>query len=783
MSLRKSNRFQPKIEGLEDRTAPAGDVAVAVIGGSLIVIGDNQGNAIKISQTRGGVIDVSSADNVTTVNGNIVQSFVGFKGHVNAVMGGGDDSLILQGLRVGGVLQVDMGDGNDMLTIHTTFVQKDQVLSTGAGDDALQLGMSAVKMNSYINVGVGNNTVNLLGASFGKNSFFEAGAGNSILGTNQSFFKHGPAVKGFTKTFNVALATALPQTASVAKGGTANINVVANAIAGQGKIDNTSVVVVSGPAHGTATPNGDGTIRYVNDGKNFSTDSFTYKLANDAGGESNIATVTINITGATGPTVALSTTTTSPTKSTAIPMTAVFSEEVTGFTLADIALVNGTASALTTTDNKTFTFTVAPAGQGNVTASINAGAVAGEGGLLNTKSNEVTVLFDSLPPTLTINQKTTNQNVPGAITGTVSDPKATVSVTANGATVQATVAANGTWTANFTTSMTVGEYNVTATATDEAGNVGTTTLDKGLIIEQTPPTANITTTVVSPTNAANFTIEIAFSEVVDGFDSSSDMVVTNGVVSNPTLKAGEDKIYTVTVTPNAGLTGTSPVTVQVPANKVTDKAGNQNTASNTLSVTVDNVRPTVNLTAPVSQTNAPYTVTATFSEDVTDFNDISDFTVTTNNATLSNFTTVNAKTYTVLVTPNANTNAVVTVQVPEGKAKDAANNTNTVSNNLNVTVDNAAPTVEITSPTTSPTTDTSIQVTFTFSESVNNFVVGDVTVTNGSLSAFSGTGAVYTATFTRTAAGPATIDVPAGVAQDGFGNNNTAAPTFNMIFS
>ena len=47
--------------------------------------------------------------------------------------------------------------------------------------------------------------------------------------------------------------------------------------------------------------------------------------------------------------------------------------------------------------------------------------------------------------------------------------------------------------------------------------------------------------------------------------------------------------------------------------------------------------------------------------------------------------------------------------------------------------------------------DATISVTFTVNESTYNFVVGDVTVSNGSLSSFSGTGSLFTATFTPTA--------------------------------
>ncbi|MCA6060483.1 hypothetical protein HUF18_11890, partial [Thalassolituus sp. ST750PaO-4] len=61
--------------------------------------------------------------------------------------------------------------------------------------------------------------------------------------------------------------------------------------------------------------------------------------------------------------------------------------------------------------------------------------------------------------------------------------------------------------------------------------------------------------------------------------------------------------------------------------------------------------------------------------------------------------------------------------------------------------------------------------TFTFSENVTGFTVGDIVAGNASVSAFSATSAsVYTALITPTADGSVTVDVAGSVAQDGVGN-------------
>ena len=82
----------------------------------------------------------------------------------------------------------------------------------------------------------------------------------------------------------------------------------------------------------------------------------------------------------------------------------------------------------------------------------------------------------------------------------------------------------------------------------------------------------------------------------------------------------------------------------------------------------------------------------------------------------------------------------------------------------------------------STTNDATLTVTFTSSASTTNFVVGDVTVSGGSLSSFSGSGTTYTATFTPSADGATTIDVAAGAFTDASGYSNAVATQFNWTY-
>ena len=100
------------------------------------------------------------------------------------------------------------------------------------------------------------------------------------------------------------------------------------------------------------------------------------------------------------------------------------------------------------------------------------------------------------------------------------------------------------------------------------------------------------------------------------------------------------------------------------------------------------------------------------------------------------------------------------------------------------------PTVTITSSTGDSgdtVSDTTLSFTATFSESVSNFVVGDITVTgtanDGSPEAsnFAGSGATYTFDVVRGSTdGTVSVSIAAGVATDAAGNENTVSNTYTL---
>jgi hypothetical protein len=98
----------------------------------------------------------------------------------------------------------------------------------------------------------------------------------------------------------------------------------------------------------------------------------------------------------------------------------------------------------------------------------------------------------------------------------------------------------------------------------------------------------------------------------------------------------------------------------------------------------------------------------------------------------------------------------------------------------------SAPTMTITSSTVTDdqtSNDTSILLTFTSSEATTNFLSGDISVTNGTISEFTVISETeYTAKFTPTDDGACTINVAAGSFTDASGNANLSSNTFTWTF-
>ncbi|MCL1051701.1 Ig-like domain-containing protein, partial [Shewanella abyssi] len=259
-------------------------------------------------------------------------------------------------------------------------------------------------------------------------------------------------------------------------------------------------------------------------------------------------------------------------------------------------------------------------------------------------------------------------------------------------------------------------------------------------------------------NAA-FSATFSFSESVTGF-AIGDISLSNASVTN---FSGSGASYSATITPTAA----GSVTVDVAANVAIDSANNGNTAAAQLTATYDASRPSLTITGASGNINAAFTASFSFSESVTGFA-IGD--IAASNASVTNFSGSGAS-YSATITPTAAGN--VTVDVAADTAVDSANNGNTAAVQLTVTYDASQPSVTISGA--SGDINAAFTASFSFSEVVTGFAIGDISVSNASVTNFSGSGASYSATITPTVAGSVTVDVAANVAMDSANNGNTAA--------
>ncbi|MFH4324607.1 Ig-like domain-containing protein, partial [Acinetobacter baumannii] len=139
---------------------------------------------------------------------------------------------------------------------------------------------------------------------------------------------------------------------------------------------------------------------------------------------------------------------------------------------------------------------------------------------------------DALAPTVALSDVLTNDSTP-ALTGTVNDPTAKVVVTVDGVAYPAVNNGDGTWTLadNTLPVLTDGPHTVTVTATDPAGNVGTT--NAVVTVDTTAPSAP----VLDPINATN--------PVTGTAEPGSTVTVSFPDGTTATVVAGPDGKWTV----------------------------------------------------------------------------------------------------------------------------------------------------------------------------------------------------------------------------------------------
>ena len=283
-----------------------------------------------------------------------------------------------------------------------------------------------------------------------------------------------------------------------------------------------------------------------------------------------------------------------------------------------------------------------------------------------------------------------------------------------------------------------------------------------------------------PVGAVTDDVEVSYYEVYVNHELSTFRTISDTrlfVLHKYDMTCGPQEVYIIAYD-TIGQSSKSPTT------KFTrNECGTAVAASPTTTTTLPGT-PSMTITASEvsdgdTSSDSALSLTFTASASTTDFA-VGDISVS--GGTLSNFSG-SGTTYTATFTPTAQ--GATTIDVASSTFTNASTSTdNTAATQFNWTY-STAPTIAITASEVSDgatSSDSALSLTFTTSQSTTNFAAGDVVVSGGTLSNFSGSGTTYTATFTPSAAGATTIDVAANTFTNAFSTNNTAATQFNWTY-
>ena len=450
-------------------------------------------------------------------------------------------------------------------------------------------------------------------------------------------------------------------------------------------------------------------------------------------------------------------------------VTITFSEPVTGFTLADLTVANGSLSGLSTSDNITYTATFTPsAGISDTTNLItlnNTGVVDGAGNVGSGTTDSNNYVVDTLRPTATIVVADTALSVGETSLVTITFSEAVTGFdnsdlsVANG-TLSAVSSSDGgiTWTATFTPALGVRDTSILIVlnntgVSDAAGNTGTgTTNSNNYQVDTNVPTATIVIADTTLSIGETTLVTVTFNSAVSGFDNA-DLTVSNGTLSTMSSTDG-GVTWTATFTPSASISDTSNV-ITLDNTGLINAAGNAGVGTtDSNNYAVDTVRPTATIVVADTAIAAGETslVTITFNEAVTAFTS-ADLTVA--NGVISGLSSSDGGiTWTATFTPTSGvTDTSNVISLNSGSIVDLAGNLNvggTDSNNY--ALDTERPTATIVLADANLSVGETSLVTITFSEAVTGFTNADLSVANGTLSAVSSSdgGLTWTATFTPT---------------------------------
>ena len=410
-------------------------------------------------------------------------------------------------------------------------------------------------------------------------------------------------------------------------------------------------------------------------------------------------------------------------------------------------MTGGTLSSFTATSSTVYTVIFTPTADtqtGSGSISVAGATFTDAAGNNNTASTATAITYDTLVPTVSLARTgsgTLKSGQTDTITFTLSEAAtdfAVGDITASGGTLSSfTTTSSTVYTVVFTPTTDIqsgsGSVSVSGTKfTDAAGNNNTASTATAISYDTLAPTVTVTRSYSGSIGVrANQTITFTLSEASSTF-TAADITVTGGSIS--ALTTVSSTVYTVRFTPTADTeSGTS--TLSVDGAKFTDSAGNDNTASNTLSIPFDTREPTVAITRAGStslRSGQTDIITFTLSEASSTF---AAEDITVSGGSIGTLTTTSSTVYSVVFTPTTNTQSGTgSISVAAARFTDATGNGNIASSTRSVPYDTLAATISnVTSSTANGTVGigSSVSIQMAFSEAVTVSATPQLTLETG----------------------------------------------------
>jgi hypothetical protein len=296
------------------------------------------------------------------------------------------------------------------------------------------------------------------------------------------------------------------------------------------------------------------------------------------------------------------------------------------------------------------------------------------------------IVYDITPPTVTIDPVTspTNQSSQ-TVTGTM-ETGAAVNVTCATASVGAvTYPTQATWSVTLT-NMTVGNNQITVSASDAAGNVSKS-ITTMIVVDTTPPVTMITGEPNNPTNNTSASFSFTSSKTGSTFQCQLDSGSFAACTSPVSYTGLADGTHTFSV-------------------KATDAAGNTDPTPPSYTWTIDTKPPITTITGePNNPTN----------------NSSASFSFTSNKAGSTFQCQLDSGSFAACTSPVSYTGLADGTHAFSVKATDAAGNTDPTPPSYTWTIDTTPPTTTITGEPNNPTNSASASFSFTSSKAGSTF--------------------------------------------------------------